>query len=135
MRLAATPVPLPFASLKGRRSLLSIGNLIAAIQHVLQNKAAEDAAFVVADGSPVTIAEIIRTLRAGFGRRPLLLPLPEVAFAGALRAAGKSDFAERLTGDLVADAALLRTTGWAANERTEEALLAVARAERAHGRY
>lgn len=135
MRLAATRLPLPFGSLKGRRSLVSIGNLLAAVRHVMQNEAAKDAAFVVADSGPMTIGEIIRALRAGFGRKPLLLPVPEALLTGALRALGKADFADRLGGDLVADALRLRATGWAPIEATEAALSAAARAERSLGRY
>jgi hypothetical protein len=41
--------------------------------------------------------------------------------------AGKVEFADRLMGDLVADAARLRATGWTSIETTEEALAAAAR--------
>ncbi|MBN9291445.1 MAG: NAD-dependent epimerase/dehydratase family protein, partial [Hyphomicrobium denitrificans] len=74
MRLAASPYPLPFAAMKGRRSLLSISNLIAAIEHVLQAEAARDATFIVADSAPVTIADMIRALRKGRGRPSMLVP-------------------------------------------------------------
>ena len=38
MRLAALPLPLPFGAWKSRRSLLSIGNLVAALRHILQTE-------------------------------------------------------------------------------------------------
>ncbi len=127
MRLAAQPYPLPFSALKSRRSLVSIGNLLGAIEHVLQSQAAEDGSFIVADHAPVTIADAIRALRKGRGRQPLLFPVPQQAIASALRLAGKSELAERLTGDLVADASRLRQTGWTPLEETAEALAKAAR--------
>jgi UDP-glucose 4-epimerase len=128
MRLAALPAPLPFAGFKSRRSLVSIGNLISAIEHVLKSQAAEDASYVVADPTSVTLAELIRALRRGMGRPSLLFPVPEQAVAAALRLAGKDELAERLTGELVADAARLRAIGWLPPEATIDALAAAARA-------
>jgi UDP-glucose 4-epimerase len=124
MRIAALPVPLPFGALKARRSLVSIGNLVSAVQYVLQTQTAENASFIVADGQALTMAEIIRTLRRGLGRPELLLPVPEASVARLLRLAGKTDFAERLTGNLVVDAAQLRRIGWSPPEAVAEALAA-----------
>jgi UDP-glucose 4-epimerase len=128
IRLAARPLPLPFGALKSRRSLVSIGNLIAAIEHVLRTEAAENNSFIVTDSTPVTVAEIVRAFRKGCGGLPLLFPVPEAAVVAALRAAGKGGLADRLTGELIADAARLREIGWAPVETTEEALAAAARA-------
>lgn len=130
IRLAARPLPLPFGALKSRRSLVSIGNLIAAIEHVLRTEAAENNSFIVTDSTPVTVAEIVRAFRKGCGGLPLLFPVPEAAVVAALRAAGRGGLADRLTGELIADAARLREIGWAPVETTEEALAAAARAAR-----
>ena len=43
------------------------------------------------------------------------------------RSTGRAAFADRLAGDLVADAARLKGTGWAPAETTEDALAALAR--------
>jgi UDP-glucose 4-epimerase len=123
IRLAARPYPLPLAALKSRRSLLSIANLLEAIEHVLHAQATENTSFIVADQDPVTIADAVRALRRGRDRPSLLFPVPQRAIAAALRLAGKPEFAERLTGDLVADAARLRETGWTPGETTEKALV------------
>jgi UDP-glucose 4-epimerase len=131
MRLAALPVPLPFGGLTARRSLVSIGNLISAIQYVLQTQTAEDSTFVVADQEALTMAEIIRALRRGAGRPEFLLPVPETSLAGLLRLVRKPDLADRLTGDLVIDAVRLRRIGWSPSEAPAEALTAAARAGRA----
>jgi UDP-glucose 4-epimerase len=126
LRIAALPVPLPFGALKARRSLVSIGNLISALQYVLQTQTAENASFIVSDGQALTMAEVIRALRRGLGRPDMLLPVPEASLASLLRLVGKGSFADRLTGDLVADAAGLRRIGWSPPEITAEALAAAA---------
>lgn len=131
LRLASLPMPLPFGALKARRSLVSIGNLISAIQYVLQTQTAEDGSFIVADRDVLTMAEIIRSLRRGLGRSDLLLPVPEGSLAAVLRLAGKAEFADRLTGDLVADSARLRRIGWTPPETTAAALAASAGARKA----
>ncbi len=131
MRIAALPFPLPFGALKARRSLVSIGNLISAVQYVLQTQTAENAPFIVADREALTMAEIIRALRLGLGRREPLLPVPETSVARLLRLLGKADFADRLTGDLVVDAAGLRRIGWSAPETAAEALAASGQAGQA----
>jgi len=97
---------------------------------VLQTQTAENASFIVADGQVLTMAEIIRALRRGLGRPEMLLPVPDASVARLLRLVGKGDFAERLTGDLVADAAGLRRIGWKPPEATAEALAAAAAAQR-----
>ncbi len=97
---------------------MSIGNLVAALRHILQTETADSGSFVVADDTPVTMAEIIRAVRHGLGSRALLLPVPEEAVAAALRLTGKADFADRLTGELVVDAARLRSIGWSPPETT-----------------
>jgi len=130
MRLAALPVPLPFGALKSRRSLLSIGNLISAIQHVIQSEETENTSFIVADSAPLTVAEIISALRRGLGGKPWLFPVPEGMVSAALRLAGRPEIADRLTGNLIADAARLRGTGWLPPESTVGALAAAIRAER-----
>lgn len=127
MRLAASPYPLPFAAMRGRRSLLSISNLIAAIEHVLRSDAARDATFIVADSAAVTIADMIRALRKGCGRASMLMPMPEAAIVAALRKAGKGEIAELLGGDLIVDAARLRQTGWQPAEATADALASAMR--------
>ena len=95
----------------------------------------DSGSFIVADDAPVTMAEIIRAVRHGLGGRAMLLPVPEVAVAAALRLTGKADLADRLTGDLVVDAARLRASGWSPRETTAAALAAAARASRCDARH
>jgi UDP-glucose 4-epimerase len=129
LRLATAEMPLPFGSMKSRRSLLSVGNLISAITHALEDRIEKDGPYLVADEFPLTLGEIVADLRRGLGRRPRLLPVPEFAVAAALRMAGKHELAERLAGELVVNARKLHATGWRPLESTSDALAAMAKAE------
>jgi UDP-glucose 4-epimerase len=125
-RLARLPLPLPFADLGGRRSLLSQANLAAAVDHTLTAPQAAGRTFLVADPEPATVPEIISALRAGLGRGPGLFALPDSWLAAAARLAGRGDAWERLDGDLVVDASALTASGWQPVESTRDALAATA---------
>jgi nucleoside-diphosphate-sugar epimerase len=112
MRLARSPWPLPFGALAGRRSLLARENLVAAIHFVLGAPGTAGETYVVADPEALTLADIVRALRAGEGRRPGLIPIPAILIAGPLKAIGRSDLWERLGGDSVVDPAKLISAGW-----------------------
>jgi len=111
-RLAASPWPLPFAGFAGRRSLLGLDNLIAAITLALDTENTIGELFLVADPEPVTLAEILTALRRGSGRSPRLFPLPPALFEAALKLAGRGDVWERLGGELVVDPSKLIAAGW-----------------------
>jgi UDP-glucose 4-epimerase len=112
VRLARSPLPLPFGSLAGHRSLLALENLSAAIETVLSAPSALRRAFIVADPKPLTIADMIAAMRQGLGRRPNVFPFPVSGLHLLLRAAGKEEMYRRLAGSLVADPSALMGLGW-----------------------
>lgn len=112
-RLAALPLPLPFAGFHNRRSLLGIDNLIAAISFALMSPAAIDQTFIVADPDPLGLADIIATLRVASGRSPLLFDLPPQFIALGLKMIGRGDLWDRIGGNLQADPRKLIAAGWA----------------------
>src|SRR4249920_1940254 len=63
MRLARSPIPLPVASLKARRSLLALENLSTAIEAVLAVPGPLRRVLIVADPQPLTVAEMIAAMR------------------------------------------------------------------------
>src|SRR5216684_3549097 len=62
VRLARSPYPLPLARLDAKRSLLSLENLVAAIETVLAAPLRLQRAFIVADAEPLTIPDMITIL-------------------------------------------------------------------------
>ncbi|WP_112662137.1 NAD-dependent epimerase/dehydratase family protein [Microvirga flavescens] len=133
LSLAQTGWPLPLASLKSRRSLLSLDNLSGAVATVLKAQGPIRRPFIVADPEPVTVAEMIAALRAGLGRAPGLLPFPPVLLEAAARIAGKSEAYERLAGSLVASPEALMRFGWTPSVASREGLSRLAQESPASG--
>src|SRR5580700_395046 len=75
MRLARSPIPLPVASLKARRSLLALENLSTAIEAVLAVPGPLRRTLIAADPQTLTVAEMIAAMRGGLGRRANVFPL------------------------------------------------------------
>lgn len=110
--LARKNIPLPLGGLAARRSLLSVDNLVAAVDTVLRAPAPLRRPLIVADQEPLTVPEMIAAMREGFGRKPGLIPVPPRLIEAALRAAGRGEAYERLAGSLVASPAALTRLGW-----------------------
>ncbi len=127
VRLARTPYPLPLGGLSGRRSLLSLDNLVAAIDTVLAAPGPLRRPLIAADPQALTIPEMISALRRGLGRRPGLIPVPPSVLKAALRAARRAEIYPRLAGSLVADPAALTGLGWSPAVATPEGLATLAR--------
>jgi nucleoside-diphosphate-sugar epimerase len=113
MRLARSPFPLPVGRLAARRSLLALDNLAAAIEAVLAAPGTLRRAYIAADPQALTIADMVAAMRQGLGRRRNVFPLPPALLELALRAAGRDDIYQRLSGSLVADPSALMSLGWA----------------------
>jgi len=112
VRLAALPVPLPFAGLTSRRSLLGVDNLISVVLFALANPATAGEIFLVADPRPATIEEIFTMLRRAQGRRPGLVRVPPNVVRLGLAAIGRGALWLRIGGELVVDTAKLEAAGW-----------------------
>ena len=82
MRIAASPLPLPFGAFKNKRSLLAIDNLVQAVLFCLDSPATLNQTFIVCDPEPITLAEMLATLREAAGRSPRLVSVPPAGVEG-----------------------------------------------------
>jgi UDP-glucose 4-epimerase len=122
LRLARSALPLPLATLPGRRSLLGTSNLQIAAEHALRSTSIARRAYLLADPGPLTVGEIVGAMRRGMGRQARVFGLPLQPVQLAAIAAGKADAWQRLAGDLVVSTAALEATGWVARETAAEGL-------------
>jgi len=127
LRLARSPYPLPLGGLSARRSLLSLDNLVAAIDAVLAAPEPLRRPFVIADREALTVAEMVAALRRGLGRGPGLFPVPTALLRAFCQATGREAIFTRLAGPLVVDASALARLGWSPTVATEEGLERLAR--------
>jgi UDP-glucose 4-epimerase len=131
MRLARSPFPLPLASFRARHSLLALENLSAAIEAVLAAPGTLRRVVIAADPQALTVAEMIAAMRSGLGRQPNVFPLPTALIGLLLRAAGREEIYQRLSGSLVADPSALISLGWAPPLATPVGLAKLMQANRA----
>jgi UDP-glucose 4-epimerase len=106
--------PLPLASVRNRRSLVSVWNLCDLLIRTLTHPRAGGGVWMVSDGVDLSTAELIRQLGLAMGRRVRLLPVPVVALRAAAGMLGKAAEVERLCGSLFVDIGdTRRVLGWA----------------------
>jgi nucleoside-diphosphate-sugar epimerase len=128
MRLARSPFPLPLHSLGGRRSLLALENLSAAIDVVLKTPGTLRRPLIAADLDALTVGEMVAAMRDGLGRRSNLFPAPPDLIGLLLRSLGQEQIYRRMSGSLVADPSALRNLGWAPQLATRDGLCQLMRA-------
>jgi len=131
VELARSPLPLPLGGLRGRRSILAVENLAAAVDAVLKLPGPIRRPLIVADPEPLTVPDMIAAMRAGLGRRPGLLPVPESLLQLAARLSKREEQVTRLAGSLVASPEALRRFGWQPAVATRDALASLCRSSAA----
>jgi nucleoside-diphosphate-sugar epimerase len=110
MRAVAAGIPLPFASIDNRRSLLYLGNLVDAIRTCLGHSRAGGRTFLVSDGDDLSTPGLARRLAQALGVPSRLLPVPVALLSLAGAMTGKSAAVDRLVGSLQLDTSAIRET-------------------------
>lgn len=113
LRAADRGWPLPLASVRNRRSLVYIGNLVDAIVRCVEAPESTGRTYLVSDGAPVSTPDLIRALARALDRPPRLLPFPPrlLELVGSL--VGRGATVQRLTRSLeVDDSAICGELGW-----------------------
>lgn len=87
MRAIARGVPLPFASIRNRRSVVYVGNLVDAIVACL----GKEGTWLVSDGVPVSTPELCRAIGAALGRPARLFPFPPLLLPAKIAASLEVD--------------------------------------------
>jgi nucleoside-diphosphate-sugar epimerase len=129
LRLAGGGLPLPFAAIDNRRSLVARDNLVDLIAVAATHPAAAGRVWLAADGEDLSTPALIRILARGQGRTVRLFGIPDSAFALLRHLPFLGPAVSRLTGSLQVDAEPTRVAlGWTQPVSAEAALLATARA-------
>jgi len=129
--LAKTPMPLPFAGLDNRRSLLALDNLASAVALVLEAEEAANGTFLAADAEPISVADLVAAMREGLGRAPHLMKVPLGGVKRLMKSFGKEADWERVSGSFVVDASKLMGIGWRPAISTHDGIVRMMRAENA----
>ncbi|PWF48897.1 UDP-glucose 4-epimerase family protein [Massilia glaciei] len=110
MRLVRRGLPLPLGSVRNRRSMVALDNLVDLLIVCCTHPRAAGGIFMVSDGNDVSVAELVGMIAKAMGRRPRLIPLPVALLDAGARMLGKGAVAERVLGSLQVDIASTQVT-------------------------
>lgn len=96
-------IPLPFANVENRRSLIGLDNLVDFIVHCLDHPNAANETFLIADERNISTAELVCAMACGMGKKCRLFPMPKRSVHALLKIGGKAGLWQRLWDDLQVD--------------------------------
>ena len=103
MKAIASGIPLPFARVQNRRSLVYVENLVDFIWRCRDARAAANETFLVSDGEDLSTPELIRRTAAAMGRPARLFPVSSKLLWAGARLLCQERPAQRLLGSLQVD--------------------------------
>jgi nucleoside-diphosphate-sugar epimerase len=113
LNVCSKKLPLPLGSVQNQRSLIFVGNLVAAITQCLEHDKAAGETFVVSDGENMSTAELIRRIAAALQVPPRLVPITPKFLKLAGQLVGRQAMIARLTESLTVDSSKICTLlGW-----------------------
>lgn len=107
IRLVDSGLPLPFASIRNRRSLVYVGNLSNLLIACASAPQAAGRTLLAAD-QDLSTPQLVTSIATALGRRARLVPFPPALLRALAGACGQADKVGRLIDSLVVDAAETR---------------------------
>lgn len=130
-------IPLPFAAVGNRRSLIALDNLvdfIALCANRVCSPLASNQIFLVSDDEDISTPDLLKKVAAAYNKSARLFQVPPELLDFALRLIGKRKFADSLLGSLVIDSSKARETlGWHPVSSMNQQLRKMARLENMTG--
>jgi nucleoside-diphosphate-sugar epimerase len=103
MELIQLGIPLPFASISNKRSMIGIRNLSDFIATCVVHPLAVDRTWLVSDGEDISTPDLVTRIAKLIPRRPALFQFPPSCLTFLAHCLGKGDEIKRLTGSLQVD--------------------------------
>jgi nucleoside-diphosphate-sugar epimerase len=116
-------IPLPLGSVRNKRSLIFVKNLVDAIIACIDHPNAEGNTFLVNDDHDISTPDLIRLIASAMGREPRLIPFSPFLLNAIGKFSGKDPEVERLIGSLCIDSSKIRKVlGWKPPFTVEEGI-------------
>ena len=123
IRLVEKGLPLPLGSVRNKRSLVAVDNLVDLIITCIEHPAAANQVFLAGDGQDLSTTELLRGVAKAAGKSSRLISVPAVLLKLAATVLGKKDVADRLLGSLQVDISKAQTLlDWRPPVSVEEGL-------------
>lgn len=116
-------IPLPFACIHNRRSMLAVGNLVDFLSVALTHPRAANQTFLLSDGEDLSSKELVEKISLAMAKRLKLIPVPVsiLKLIGVLL--GRSQAVSRLLGSLQIDSSKAREyLNWTPPLTTQEGI-------------
>ncbi|EIC29681.1 MULTISPECIES: UDP-glucose 4-epimerase family protein [Methylomicrobium] len=121
-------LPLPLASIRNKRSLVSVDNLADLIVICIEHPSAANQTFLASDGEDLSTPELLQRTAAAIGKEACLWSAPVGLLHFAAQCAGKTEAIRKLCGSLQLDIAkTCERLGWRPPVAIDQALQATAR--------
>ncbi|WP_313296023.1 SDR family oxidoreductase [Pseudomonas sp.] len=128
MRWLDRGVPLPFAAIRNKRSLVALGNLVDLIVTCVDHPAAAGQVFLVSDGDDLSTPDLLQRMASALNKPARLLPIPSWMLDAGAKLLGKGALSRRLCGSLQVDiSSTQERLGWQPPLGVDDALRATAR--------
>lgn len=119
---------LPLGVIRNRLSMIYVGNLADAALAATGLPTLANRTFMVSDDEPLSTTTLVRNLREALGAKPLLLPVPRLAFRPLTKLPTIGKPIRRLTESFEVDAMLFRQEArWTPPFSSQEGLQATAK--------
>ncbi|MFO1409030.1 MAG: NAD-dependent epimerase/dehydratase family protein [Steroidobacteraceae bacterium] len=126
VQLVRSGLPLPFASIRNRRSLLSLPNLADLVAISIAHPRATELPLLAADADAPSTAELVRWVASALGRSARLFPFPPALLESVATPFGLRALVTRLTRSQELDySATSSLCGWLPRIRTASTLQSV----------
>ena len=102
-RLVELGIPLPFASVKNKRSLISLDNLLKILSEVIIHPEVANQILLVSDKGSLSTPQLIKKIAVSIGKPTRLFSFPTSLLKIVAKLMGQSNAIERLTGNLQID--------------------------------
>lgn len=123
LKLASLGLPLPFAKITNKRSMMALDNLLDLILVCLDHPEASGQAFLASDGVDLSTPELMLLLGHCMQRPPRLFSLPRPLMMNGAKLLGLDQVARRLLGSFQVDITHTRQVlGWSPPLTSESAL-------------
>jgi UDP-glucose 4-epimerase len=100
LKIARQGIPLPLGSVRNRRTMTSVWNLVNLLESAGSVAAARGALVLAGDSVSPSTAELLRQIYTSMGKPNRLVPFPVALLSLAGAVLGRSSMVERLTGSL-----------------------------------